>query len=832
MEKVIVLKIICGNFDSGFSVGLQVWHDCGGFPSVDKSGYLPPHLHLEGYYFNWQTRFCRLNSPNRGEELDWGFEDDLPEQVGGDDDLEACRKFAKLLEQNMKTWLLHTVDAGWQQIREKVVEELAENKGHVRIMIQADPQLWKMPWLEWDVFDNIKYPEVGIGFSPLEYQKPKPIARSDKQGAVVRILAVFGNNENIDLEPDKQAIAQLPDVELEPLNQPSAAEVIQKLRDKRGWDIFFFAGHSQTKGNEGIIYINERESLEIGQFKEALKEAIRQGLQLAIFNSCDGLGLAQKLAALQLPIAIVMKEPVPDQVAQCFLKEFLKEYAAGAYLYTAVRRSQKRLEEFLDFPGCTGLPIICQNPAEVPPTWEELRGRETKNFSIYEPMEVSNSVTIFRDREQPAPDQLTRSPVRRHQIVWRKLGRSLAVSFAIALFVLSAQWQGKLQSWELQAFDYLMRRLPVEDIDRRLLIVGADETDLSLYGNPLPDAILTEVLEKINRYKPAAIGLNIIRDQPVENKNYRGGHDNLINHINAYNNVALVCFIGNSLDNSTAPLPGLLEGNQQVGFLDVFDDRDFAPNNRLRRYLLYRSDNPVPEPTKCHTPYSLVWHLVERYLIHHHSIDLSLFHSDSKFNPVRIQTLANRSGGYQNLREYAKGNQILIRYRHTPDPNQIAHQITVRDLLEERHPFKPSRIEGKVVLIGVTAPTGQGSFSTPYGKINGLNIHAHVVSQILSSVEGELKGENKRPSIWWWPQWVNALWVLLWSSLGGMIVWLFPQPLQRWIALSGAILILYGICLWALTQGGWIPLIPPLLTLLTPTFCLTFYTFFKLKSFD
>ncbi len=76
--------------------------------------------------------------------------------------------------------------------------------------------------------------------------------------------------------------------------------------------------HSQTKGDEGIIYINERESLEIGQFKEALKEAIRQGLHLAIFNSCDGLGLAEKLATLQLPIAIVMKVPVPDRVGSAF----------------------------------------------------------------------------------------------------------------------------------------------------------------------------------------------------------------------------------------------------------------------------------------------------------------------------------------------------------------------------------------------------------------------------------------------------------------------------------------------------------------------------------
>ncbi|WP_265275359.1 hypothetical protein [Nostoc sp. KVJ3] len=33
----------------------------------------------------------------------------------------------------------------------------------------------------------------------------------------------------------------------------------------------------------------------IEEFKEAFKQAIHKGLQLGIFNSCDGLGLANQL---------------------------------------------------------------------------------------------------------------------------------------------------------------------------------------------------------------------------------------------------------------------------------------------------------------------------------------------------------------------------------------------------------------------------------------------------------------------------------------------------------------------------------------------------------
>jgi hypothetical protein len=55
-----------------------------------------------------------------------------------------------------------------------------------------------------------------------------------------------------------------------------------------------------------------------------LKRAITQGLKLAIFNSCDGLGLADYLTDLQIPQTIFMREPVPDRVAHEFLKNFLE----------------------------------------------------------------------------------------------------------------------------------------------------------------------------------------------------------------------------------------------------------------------------------------------------------------------------------------------------------------------------------------------------------------------------------------------------------------------------------------------------------------------------
>ena len=98
---------------------------------------------------------------------------------------------------------------------------------------------------------------------------------------------------------------------------------------RQNWDILFFAGHSFSDGgeDEGRFNISLTESLTIVELKYALKNAIEQGFKLAIFNSCDGLGLARNLASLGMPAIIVMRERVPDQAAQKFLDYFLEAFA-------------------------------------------------------------------------------------------------------------------------------------------------------------------------------------------------------------------------------------------------------------------------------------------------------------------------------------------------------------------------------------------------------------------------------------------------------------------------------------------------------------------------
>ena len=134
-------------------------------------------------------------------------------------------------------------------------------------------------------------------------------------------------------------------------------------------------------------------SLTIEELKYGLGQAVARGLQFAIFNSCDGLGLARELAALQVPQAIVMRKPVPDEVAQKFLKYFLRAFASGEPFYLAMREARERLQGLEnELPCATWLPTICQNPAVVPPNWQDLLAQPEPKPEPNQPKEASQFV--------------------------------------------------------------------------------------------------------------------------------------------------------------------------------------------------------------------------------------------------------------------------------------------------------------------------------------------------------------------------------------------------------------------------------------------------------
>ncbi|MDF5715149.1 MAG: AAA-like domain-containing protein, partial [Rhizonema sp. NSF051] len=193
------------------------------------------------------------------------------------------------------------------------------------------------------------------------------------------------------------------------LVEPNTSQLNEELWQE-GWDILFFAGHSCSK-EKGLLQINQTDTIDLEQLRYALKQAISRGLKLAIFNSCDGLKLAQHLQDLYIPQVIVMREPVPDFVAQQFLKYFLDEFSSGKSLYAAVRSARERLHGLeKEYPCASWLPVIFQNPAEPPMIWPQIPiKREDKTGSSATVFTVGAKSVHTQMRLAPATQVLTKT---------------------------------------------------------------------------------------------------------------------------------------------------------------------------------------------------------------------------------------------------------------------------------------------------------------------------------------------------------------------------------------------------------------------------------------
>ena len=148
-------------------------------------------------------------------------------------------------------------------------------------------------------------------------------------------------------------------------------------------DILFYSGHSNSDQNStaGYFKINEDDNLSLEEVINTFHEAINKGLKIAIFNSCEGLGLAHELAKINLPYIIVWREPVPSKIAREFIEYFLSSYSQGKSLFDSVRDARIKLKEFTNtkdaksqIPGLNWLPIICVSTKDEPPLWEDLGG--------------------------------------------------------------------------------------------------------------------------------------------------------------------------------------------------------------------------------------------------------------------------------------------------------------------------------------------------------------------------------------------------------------------------------------------------------------------------
>ncbi|MCC5669524.1 CHASE2 domain-containing protein [Nostoc sp. CHAB 5784] len=783
MGKLVILKLGEGNFEQGFPVTLQIG-DENVRPSVEITGALPPNPEILRDYYRWQSIYRNLRLPSRPI----GLHKELKQAPS----LEDCQQVADEFKARFNTWL---ASDSFRPIREKWLEKLmlADN---IRVLLQTkDFRLQKLPWHLWDLVE--RYPQAEIALSAPAYEQVNRITTTyDK----VKILAILGNSQGIDTKADQALLNLLPNADITFLIEPQCQDLTDQLWEQH-WQILFFAGHSSTQetNETGKIYINQTESLTISQLKYALKKAVERGLKLAIFNSCDGLGLAREFADLQIPEIIVMREPVPDRVAQQFLKYFLEAFAQGDSLYLAVREARERLQGLENqFPCATWLPVICQNPAEMPLNWGEL----------------------FRNARNVPTSLSKTTPVKKNT---NRLGFSLLllISMAMTGILTGVRYLGVLQPLELSAFDQLLRLRPPEKPDSRLLIVTVTEEDVQAQKQDKPqgslsDKSLAQLLEKLETYQPQVIGLDIYRDYPV-GKDYPA----LAERMRKSDRFVGVCQLSDSQAGKLGVKPPPEVSPKSLGFSDIAVDSD----NVVRRHLLALTPSPS---SPCTAPYALSVQLALRYL-YAKGIKLQFTPDGAwQLGKLTFKPIEAHTGGYQGIDAF--GHQILLNYRSSGSLEAIAPRITLQQVLTGK--LNANAVKDKIIIIGTTAETYRDYWLTPYttpqGKLQaipGVFLQAQMVSQLLSTA---LDGQ---PLLWTWPLWGEVIWVWGWSFLGGLLT----ANLHRftYLSLAGgiAIISLYASCfIFFIVYSCWVPLIPAMLALGGNSLMVTTYLNIKFKN--
>jgi len=766
MGKLAILKIGDGDFEQGFWVTLRIGED-GVFNGTEIEGQLPPAPRIAGLYEAWQLTYhaCGVGCSR------------CLEAVEGQQTNISVLDSAESLQYGINEWL----NSGYEKfrpIRDRLLETLSRESEDIRFIIQAeDVRLWRLPWHLWDIF--ARYSDIEVALSSPGFEQVRKLPTKTPQSQA-RILVILGDSPDINVQQDLNSLKQqLPDADIYPLVNPQRDQLSDELWEQ-DWDILFFAGHSSSdvgKGN-GRIYINQTESLKIEELKYAIKRAIAHGLKLAIFNSCDGLGLARYLTDLQIPAIVVMREPVPDSVAQKFLEYFLKTFAKQRKsLYASVREARERLHTLENqFPCASWLPVICQNPAQLPLTWQELQGKGTQNLTI------------------------DKASWQNRRILSRRgyLKAIVLASVVVTALVMGVRYLGMLQPLELQTFDQMLRlRLP-EAPDPRLLVVAITEDDFRLpeqqqRKGSLSERALALLLQKLESYQPQAIGLDIYHDYPFD-----PNQPNLVNRMRHSYNFVAICKVSEPKvqESGVAPPPEIPPERQ--GFSDFVLD----PDGILRRHLIAMKPGPT---SPCTTPYALSARLAFNYLEAKGIPAKYNQAGDLQIGKVVFKRWRSHMGGYQQVDDW--GYQVLLNYCACKFPNDIAETVTLKDMLTGT--IKPETVKNRIVLIGITAQSAGDFFATPYStgrgsyqEMPGVILHAQMVSQMLKAV---LDG---RSLLWVWPYWGEALWVWSWSLLGGILVWRIRNPLH--LALMGATAfgVLYGVSFGLLAHGGWTPLVP------------------------
>ncbi|PZO38673.1 MAG: histidine kinase [Pseudanabaena frigida] len=361
---------------------------------------------------------------------------------------------------------------------------------HIDLQIACSEDLLYLPWEAWklqDEFASLDTVRIARSvYSSAEVLTPQPRRRP-------RVLAIFGDETGLDFQHDREAmqiLSGLAEIHTICWDDDISNRINQKqkicdaIADTKGWDILYFGGHSdQTNLTVGKLLVAPNSSLTMSDLESYLLQAKEHGLQIAIFNSCNGTEIATWLIAkVGIPQAIAMREPIHNQAAQGFLVQFLKNLAQHKDAHTAMLEACRYLqEERLLFPSVYLIPSLFRYP-------------DAPLFQI-----LPTGWKSILQRILPSPLQAI----------------ALSTLLAVSLVPSLQEWMLDRRVWLQAIYRQQTQRIPNEVPP--VLLVQIDETSLQKAAiadpHPMDRHYLAKLVDRLASQNAQIVGIDYLLDR-------------------------------------------------------------------------------------------------------------------------------------------------------------------------------------------------------------------------------------------------------------------------------------------------------------------------------
>jgi CHASE2 domain len=378
-------------------------------------------------------------------------------------------------------------------IGQSSVDEAIAPSTPIDVCLTCEPlELARFPWEAWEIGTEFGTNRpIRIARTPANLRKTASPRRSRNK---LRILAILGDDTGLDFQSDRQAMQSLGAIATiefvgwqagkDPLDLKE--EIARAIADEQGWDILFFAGHSnETAITGGELTIAPGVSILVQEIAPQLIQARDRGLQFAIFNSCSGLSIANTLVDLGLSQVAIMREPIHNRVAQEFLLRFLQHLSEYCDVHTAMLQACTflKVDRNLTYPSAYLIPSLFRHPEAAP-------------FKL-EPRGLAHWLKPWWPTKPQA---------------WALAGLT-ALSLLPPIESLLLESRVGLQA----VYRHITHQVPAAN--PAVVLVQVDEDSIRGLDarkiNPIDRTYLAQVIDQTQKLKPAVIGVDFLLDRPT-----------------------------------------------------------------------------------------------------------------------------------------------------------------------------------------------------------------------------------------------------------------------------------------------------------------------------